>query len=206
MITLLFLVIAVSLDSWGTGLAYGLQNIGIKETAIGLIGLASALVFALAMGLGSVLAQFLEPEVMNILGAAIVISLGIYALIRSSFLAVKHDKMLLEIAIGHIGILVKIINNKKEADLDRSGVISNKEACYLGLALSLDTFGVGIGAALLELDLITGSLAVGIGAALSLALGLYIGGKMGEKIGYDKMRAVPGMILICIGLSRIIGG
>ena len=171
MITLLFLVIAVSLDSWGTGLAYGLQNIGIKETAIGLIGLASALVFALAMGLGSVLAQFLEPEVMNILGAAIVISLGIYALIRSSFLAVKHDKMLLEIAIGHIGILVKIINNKKEADLDRSGVISNKEACYLGLALSLDTFGVGIGAALLELDLITGSLAVGIGAALSLALG-----------------------------------
>ena len=102
--------------------------------------------------------------------------------------------------------MVKIINNKKEADLDRSGVISNKEACYLGLALSLDTFGVGIGAALLELDLIIGSLAVGIGAALSLALGLYIGGKMGEKIGYDKMRAVPGMILICIGLSRIIGG
>ena len=128
MITLLLLVIAVSLDSWGTGLAYGLQNIGVKRTAIGLIGLASAAIFALAMAAGGVLASLIEPAVMNIIGALIVISLGVYSLVRCSFLAVKHEKMLLEIAIGHMGILVKIINNKKEADLDRSGVISNKEA------------------------------------------------------------------------------
>ena len=206
MITLLLLVIAVSLDSWGTGLAYGLQNICVKRTAIGLIGLSSAIIFAVAMGVGGILANLVDAEVMNLLGAGIVISLGVYALIRSSFLAVKHEKMLVEIAIGHVGILVKIINNKREADLDRSGVISNKEACYLGLALSLDTFGVGIGAALLQLDLLVGSIAVGAGAAFSLALGLYLGSKMGEKIGYDKMRALPGMILIVIGICRIIGG
>ena len=205
MITLLLLVIAVSLDSWGTGLAYGLQNIGVKRTAIGLIGLASAAIFALAMAAGGVLSSLIEPAVMNIIGALIVISLGVYSLVRCSFLAVKHEKMLLEIAIGHVGILVKIINNKKEADLDRSGVISNKEACYLGLALSLDTFGVGIGAALLEVDLLMGALAVGLGAAFSLGLGLFLGAEMGGKIGYDKLKVLPGVILITIGVSRLIG-
>ena len=69
----------------------------------------------------------------------------------------------------------------------------------------MDTFGVGIGAALLEVDLLMGALAVGLGAAFSLALGLYLGTEMGGKIGYDKLKVLPGVILITIGVSRLIG-
>jgi len=203
MLIIFLLVIAVSLDCWGTGLAYGLQNIGIKKTAIILIGVASMLIFAAAMAVGEIFAGLLSEQYVHIFGALLVIMLGIYALLRNNVLIIKHEKMFLEIAIGRVGILVRVINDKSEADLDRSGIISTKEACYLAMALSLDAFGVGIGAALLELSWLASSMAVGIGAAASLGAGLYMGRKIGERIAYEKLRALPGIILIMIGLIRL---
>lgn len=152
MFLILLIVIAVSLDCLGTGLAYGLQNIIIKKTAIGLIALTSGAMFAVAMGLGKVIKGFVAAEIVNAAGAVIVMCLGVYALIRASVIAVKRDKMLLEIVVGRIGIMIKILHDAKEADLDRSGIISNKEAFYLAVSLSFDAFAVGIGAALMELD------------------------------------------------------
>ncbi len=99
-----------------------------------------------------------------------------------------------------------ILNDAKEADLDRSGEIGNKEAFYLALSLSFDAFAVGIGAALMDLDWVLCSLAVGIGAAGSLILGLLLGCKMGGRVGYDKLKILPGMLLIAVGIFRLLQG
>lgn len=206
MFLILLIVIAVSLDCLGTGLAYGLQNIIIKRTAIGLIALTSGAMFAIAMGLGKVIEGFVAAEMVNAAGAVIVMCLGGYALIRASVIAVKRDKVLLEIAVGRIGIMIKILHDAKEADLDRSGIISNKEAFYLALSLSFDAFAVGIGAALMDLDWIISSIAVGLGAAGSLLLGLYLGRKMGGRVGYDKLKVLPGVLLIAVGVFRLLQG
>ena len=204
MFLILLIVIAVSLDCLGTGLAYGLQNIIIKKTAIGLIALTSGAMFAVAMGLGKVIEGFVAAEMVNAAGAVIVMCLGVYALIRASVIAVKRDKMLLNISVGRLGIIVKILNDAKEADLDRSGIISNKEAFYLAVSLSFDAFAVGIGAALMELDWLISSIAVGIGAAGSLLIGLYLGRKMGGRVGYDRLKVLPGVLLIAVGVFRLL--
>lgn len=206
MLLILMIVVAVSLDCLGTGLAYGLQNIIIRRTAIGLIALTSGAMFAAAMAIGKAISGLVAAEVVNAAGAVIVMGLGVCALIRSSAIAVKHDKMLLNIAVGRLGIIVKILNDAKEADLDRSGEIGNKEAFYLALSLSFDAFAVGIGAALMDLDWMLCSLAVGIGAAGSLILGLLLGCKMGGRVGYDKLKILPGMLLIAVGIFRLLQG
>ena len=206
MLLILMIVIAVSVDCLGTGLAYGLQDITIKRTAISLIALTSGLMFALAMGIGRIIEGFVAAEIVNAAGAVIVMCLGVYALVKNSVIAVKHDKMLLEIAVGRIGIIIKILHDAKEADLDRSGVISNKEAFYLALSLSFDAFAVGIGAALMNLDWIISSTAVGLGAAGSLIFGLFLGRKMGGRIGYEKLKILPGILLIAVGVFRLLQG
>jgi len=104
------------------------------------------------MAIGKMAGEFIPVEYVNIFGAILVIFLGLYALLRNNVLIIRHEKLFLEIAVGRIGILVRIINDKSAADLDRSGWITAKEACYLAVALSLDAFGVGIGAAWMELN------------------------------------------------------
>ncbi len=106
MLLILMIVVAVSLDCLGTGLAYGLQNIIIRRTAIGLIALTSGAMFAAAMAIGKVIGGLVAAEVVNAAGAVIVMGLGVCALIRSSAIVVKHDKMLLNIAVGRLGIIV----------------------------------------------------------------------------------------------------
>lgn len=206
MLIIFLIVIAVSLDCLGTGLAYGLQDIVIKRPAIALIAVTSGVMFAIAMAIGKLVGGLVAAEMVNAAGAIIVMALGVYALIRNSVLVIKHEKMLLDISVGRIGIMIKILHDAAEADLDRSGVISNKEAFYLALSLSFDAFAVGIGAALLELDWVLSSFAVGVGAALSLLLGIYLGRKMGGRIGYDKLRVLPGLLLIGVGVFRLFQG
>lgn len=206
MLIIFLIVIAVSLDCWGTGLAYGLQDIVIKKPAIALIAVTSGVMFAIAMAIGKLIGGLVAAELVNAAGAIIVMLLGVYALLRNSVPVIKHEKMLLDISVGRIGIMIKILHDAAEADLDRSGVISNKEAFYLALSLSFDAFAVGIGAALLELDWVLSSFAVGVGAALSLLLGIYLGRKMGGRIGYDKLRVLPGLLLIGVGIFRLFQG
>lgn len=206
MLIIFLIVIAVSLDCLGTGLAYGLQDIVIKKPAIALIAVTSGVMFAIAMAIGKLVGGLVAAEMVNAAGAIIVMALGVYALIRNSVLVIKHEKMLLDISVGRIGIMIKILHDAAEADLDRSGVISNKEAFYLALSLSFDAFAVGIGAALLELDWVLSSFAVGVGAALSLLLGIYLGHEMGGCIGYDKLRVLPGLLLIGVGVFRLFQG
>ena len=55
----------------------------------------------------------------------------------------------LMIELKRIGIVIQILRTPQMADVDRSGIISASEALLLGIALSLDSFGAGLGAAMI---------------------------------------------------------
>ena len=88
MLLIFLIVIAVSVDCLGTGLAYGLQDIIIRRTAISLIALTSGAMFALAMGIGQMISAFVAAQIVNAAGAVIVMCLGVYALVKNSVIAV----------------------------------------------------------------------------------------------------------------------
>lgn len=68
-----------------------------------------------------------------------------------------------------------VLTRPKEADLDKSGIISINESILLGFALALDAFGAGIGAAMLGYSpLITALLTAGM-SGLFLFSGIMFG-------------------------------
>lgn len=90
-----------------------------------------------------------------------------------------------------------------EADFDKSGHISSIEAVFLGLALSLDAFGAGIGAALIDLPPMLFPIVVTIASMCFVLVGIHIG-KMIKNTSWIKSIAfLPGLALILIGLFKM---
>lgn len=200
------LALALSFDCLSAGLSYGLRNIMLPWYGILIICGCSGSVLAISMLLGSLLEQVIAPGIVQALGAGLLIALGLYILRKSVQELVEQEDEetpLFQWYIHGLGIMVQILKEPQRADLDRSGLISSKEAVWLGLALSLDSFGAGIGLALMGYSPLWISLCTAISACLFLSIGLYVGKKLGEHSAYQKIKLLPGCLLILIGLFRL---
>lgn len=144
---------------------------------------------------------------MRLLGAGLLIGLGFCILGKSIQELVQQeeaDQALFQWKIARFGIMIQILKEPRRADLDRSGMISSKEALWLGLALSLDSCGAGIGMALMGYSPLWTSLCTAVSACLFLSAGLYLGEHVGEKLSYKKIKLLPGCLLIFIGVLRLV--
>lgn len=106
------------------------------------------------------------------------------------------------VELKRLGVVIQILRTPQTADFDASGIISSPEAIMLGIALSLDAFGAGIGAALLGVDPISTPLIIALFSALFL-----IGGtKMGQKLAHIPIMkyfsGLPGLLLIILGIIK----
>lgn len=209
------LAISLSLDALGVGLVYGLRQIRIPLGPKLVICLFSILYSALALAIGKSLAAVLPAGGAKLLGVAILTLMGIWiilqALLRKSDdesearPAVQGSKTLFKWAIKSLGITIQIVKNPTRGDIDASGTIDILEALLLGLALSVDAIGVGIGSALTGFHSMIIPLVIGL-----FQLGfLYIGTTLGEKVAaFGKLNKkvlslVPGFLLISLAILRI---
>ena len=204
LITTFLFAMALSLDSLGVGISYGLQKIKISPAALGVICCCSAMVLAVSMLVGQFLTKIIAVETVRLLGAGLLIGLGTFSLITGLIEVFQQPEgPILKLNVSSLGIVIEVLKEPASADADRSGVVTGKEALLLGLALSMDSFGAGIGAALLGLGIVSTSICVGICAFAFISLGERIGQHLGAVEKYQKMALLPGMILICIGISRL---
>jgi putative sporulation protein YtaF len=117
----------------------------------------------------------------------------------------KEERTLFRFAVKSLGITIQVIRNPAEGDLDQSGVIDKREALLLGLALSVDAIGAGIGSALAGLGSLWISVATGIFQMLLLSAGGHFGKKLGNsgKLNKRLLSFAPGILLITMALIRI---
>lgn len=204
LVTTFLFAMALSLDSLGVGISYGLQKIKISPAALVVICCCSAAVLAVSMLVGQFLTKIIAVETVRLLGAGLLIGLGTFSLIKGLIEVFQQPEgPILKLNVSSLGIVIQVLKEPASADADRSGIVTGKEAFLLGLALSMDSFGAGIGAALLGLEMLSTSLCVGICAFAFISLGERIGQQLGAVQKYQKMALLPGMILICIGISRL---
>ncbi|GIN22100.1 MAG TPA: sporulation membrane protein YtaF [Bacillus bacterium] len=205
--SLLLLAVAISLDSFGAGLAYGLRNIKIPLKSIMIIALCTALSLGAAMFFGQLIQGFLSPAAANRIGGAILIAIGgwvIFQFIRSEKDQTGHqEKLEFNWEIKSLGIVIHILKKPTRADFDSSGTVTGVEAFMLGMALSLDAFGVGIGAAMLGFSPIILSGAAAVMGGLFLAGGIAFGGLFAHMRAIQKFTFFPGVLLIVIGLLKM---
>lgn len=219
-VTLFLLAFAVSLDSLGVGVAYGMKNIRIPFKSIFVIALCSGTVMFIAMNVGAGLKALLPVNAANALGAVILIGIGIWALFSGEHSLQEESappskassadplwdetalKQVWSVEIKKLGLVIRILRKPSMADMDRSGTISAGEAVLLGCALSLDAFAAGLGVAMVGLSLWTAPLLVALMGVAFLLTGLHLGLRFQTKHFLKKLQFLPGGILILMGLSR----
>ncbi|MBU5593653.1 sporulation membrane protein YtaF [Amphibacillus sp. MSJ-3] len=202
-LSLFFLGIAVSIDSFMVAFTYGLKKLTLAPIVIALIGICSGLAFGIAMAAGQVLALLITETLMTVIGAILLISLGCYSLL--TFDKGKEKQSLTksyQLNLKRMDIVIKIFHKPAFADLDQSGDITGLEVVWLALALSIDAAVAGLGASLVGIHVIAIGL-ISLMTIIFLALGLFIGSQFAQKELHRGVRYIPGLLLILIGFSRL---
>lgn len=228
-VSLCLLAFAVSLDGFGVGSTYGLRKIRIPLISIIIISGFSGIVIYASMHIGLLLSRILSPLWASKIGAFILIGIGIWAIVqnirnqkkdrsesrkepqpskqekeRENTEAEITDQPILEIKIKRLGLVVQVMKTPSMADVDRSGIISPSEAALLGLALSLDAFGAGIGAALIGFRPIVTATVIALTSGSFFATGLKVGYLFSEKEWVKKLTILPGILLIVIAILKLL--
>ncbi|PCL90595.1 MntP/YtaF family protein [Paenibacillus lautus] len=236
------LAMALSLDGFGAGVTYGLRKTRIPLLSVLIISLCSGLVLGVSMQAGALLQRFLSPSAASVIGAAILILLGLWSLYqqvrRSSEPEVQPasavdssasltetpgaihqgtprrevttagqeqlQRAVFSLEIPKIGVVIQILSSPTKADLDDSGSISPWEAMWLGIALSLDAFGAGLGAAMLGFSPLGTAAVVSLFSGIFLVLGIRVGLRFAAKGGMRFISYLPAFLLVVMGIMKLL--
>lgn len=177
----LLLAVSLSMDALGIGVSYGLRGIKTSMGAKIVICLVSVVFTAVALFFGQILLLFIPGELAKALGALMLVAIGVYIVCSGLF------------------------KKPESFDTDRSKKIETGEALYLGVALSVDSFGAGIGYAVTGTGSYLVPLLVGAVQLLFLCSGIGLGKKitMLRKIPPKAFAVFSGVLLIAIAFIRV---
>jgi putative sporulation protein YtaF len=206
--SLLILAFALSLDSFSVGFTYGLRKMVLPLKSMLIIASCSAVSMMLSVSIGHGLERVLSPKVTAALGGVILIALGagvLYQFFRpeKEKELQEHEKTIVNFEIKSLGIAINILKKPMSADFDNSGAITGIEALMLGFALSLDSFGAGIGAAMLGFSPYYLALAVAVMSSLFVFLGIKSGSLLHRFEWVQRFTFLPGILLIIIGIWKL---
>lgn len=216
--SLLTIAIAVSLDSFGVGVSYGVRRIQVPLTSLAIITACTSLTLVLAVFSGEAIAAALSPELTQNLGGVLLVGIGVVAVLtqfksqvadpaqsRSSEYRIHRNADKSHgVARGDLfKILPAILNRPDTADFDRSKSISANEAFFLGLAVSLDSFVAGVGIRLMGYSPWVIIFALAATSSSFIYAGIRTGILIAGRQWFKQMPYFPGTLLIVIGLSQV---
>jgi putative sporulation protein YtaF len=192
--------VALSLDGFGAGLAYGLRRIKVPIASMLIISITSGVAVSISLVLGHLAAQGIPPQLAQYLGGWLLILLGLWILLQALR---RSTERILRLRIPQLGVVIQVLLEPLDADLDQSGCISEREAMVLGIALALDAFAAGFAIALSGLFTMFVPLFVVGGLFVLLNLGMVLG-ERSARLLTSKVQLLPGCLLIALGLFRTI--
>ncbi|MCK0471353.1 sporulation membrane protein YtaF [Halalkalibacter sp. APA_J-10(15)] len=204
-LSLVTIAFAVSLDSFGVGLTYGLRNMKLPWRSLLFIAGCSGTSILIAMLFGSWLLSYLPATIAEAIGGVILLFIGGWAIYQAYKPAetkekTKEEEWVFKFEIKMLGIVIQILRKPMVADIDNSGTITGREAMLLGIALSLDAFGAGIGASLIGFSPVWMAISVAFMSALFVTLGMKSGRFFSGSLLIKRFAFIPGALLMMIGV------
>ncbi len=206
---LVFFAIALSLDAFSAGFAYGLRRIKIPLLSYCALICASMFIVGLSVFFGSAVAQFIPPLWGEKIGGIILLGIGLWWLFRpqnkNNIICDEDErvKKVLVLRLASLAVIIKIFDEPALADIDDSGVISIRESLFLAAALSLDALGAVFGVALAGSCGLQMVLFIAFFQLFFLVLGVYLGRSL--NLGWIRTQGplIAGLLLCILGLLKI---
>lgn len=227
---------------WGRGYIRSAQNQNPAAVRSYYLAVFGTRAWRLHAG-GALLQRFLSPSAASVIGAAILILLGLWSLYQQVWgtrdrkvrahgidQGIAHygtdgpradeqsgvnreehagggealQKAVFSFEIRKLGLVIQILRSPVQADMDNSGSISSWEAMWLGIALSLDAFGAGLGAAMLGFSPLGTASVVALFSGIFLMLGMRVGLRFASKNGMRLISYLPALLLIIMGIMKLL--
>ena len=211
----LILAISSSIDSLGIGITYGIKNTKITVLARLILFIVAFLVSTISIYFGNLLKFIIPDFFVNYIGSIILIFMGFFMCFQSltskkkcnstqNNFQIQETEKIYSLFIKCLGITIKIIKNPSSSDLNNSNVIEAKEALFLSLALSLDSFCIGIGFSMMDNFSLIFPLAISLFQLSFLSLGNFCGKKIYKfsKLPDNIWSLISGILLILIGIIK----
>ena len=205
----IILAISASIDSFGVGITYGIKKTKISIAAIIVLLILSIFFTSVSITFGNILSSYISPSISSIIGASILILIGIFILYGAIFKNEKISKSKSEhkeysFFIKFLGITVNIIKDPINSDFDNSNKIDIKEAIFLGIAMSLDSISIGFGCSTIGINSFLFPLLTSFFQILFLCTGKVLGKKISSisSIPQNIWNIISGVILICMGIVK----
>lgn len=185
-INCIVLAISSSIDSLGIGITYGIKNTKISILSKIILLCISLSISFLSVSFGNFLTSILSETFTNLIGGFILFLIGVFVIVKSFF---DNNS-----------------SNNTYYDFNHSNLIDPKESIFLGLALSLDSFGIGVSSSLIGSNSLLFPLLVSIFQFVFLSLGIKIGKNINKLSNISDFiwSLISGVLLICIGLIRLL--
>lgn len=152
------LIVALSIDVFLASVACGAEQIKIeKKTALCISAVCSGVLF-LSLAMGNLLDGVIKEKYTVYLCFAGLLLIGVFKLAEYGIRAyIRKHKFVckrVKITFSQLNFILSIYNNPVMADKDRSSVMSVTEGVFFALAMSLDGFFGGLGAAFLHINVV----------------------------------------------------
>lgn len=186
--------IAGNLDNLGVGVAYGVRRIGIPFHSNLFIAVVAAIGTVLTAYAGMGISHVLQPALANVIGAAVIIAVGIWVLWPRRPVERQVERP----------DAISLVHHPERADADLSGDISLVESLALSVGLGINAWAGGLGGGLVGLSPWLLALSTGLFSFATLFAGEHLGRRaLGSWLG-PKATIAAGVLLILIGLKDLV--
>ncbi len=175
----ILLALALSIDSFAAGFAYGIDRVRIPPASVFILSLISCLTLAVSLSAGHLVCRFLPEPLTADLGFLILLVLGTVKLFDRSC--------------------------KKQTDRankDHDSCLSASEAVSLGIALSIDSAAAGLGAGALPVWFVPALAAVFVTGTAAILGGSFLGQTLSRRT-HMELGWLGGVLLIILAFFRL---
>lgn len=189
-----------NLDNLVIGIAYGVKKIKIGLISNLIIATATSIGTLISMSVGKFISGFLPTSLTNMLGAVIIMLLGLYFLIQS-ILKLIPKSYSNSLALKNVD---EIMDYAEKSDSDNSGTLNIKEAFVVSLGLMLNNLGTGLAASITGVNVSITVICTFILSIALLMLGKSIGHNILGSICGKYAPLISGVLLIILGIFELI--
>ncbi len=200
LISVLLFALSANLDNFTVAITFGMRKIKFKFFINFLIAVITGVGTFFSMSIGRIIGHFFSVSVSNMIGSIILIAIGIWFL-KDFFKKPKEKRERRQKEKVNLNDMLK---DPGKADLDRSGTIDVGESAILALALTINNFGMGVGASISGLNICATTIFTFIISMFSITLGYHIGKSCIPQSLCKFVPLISGGIVIALGLFEML--